>query len=89
MLSIDDVLVLIGTLLQHAWIDDDIDNLLVILIYQLLEYLYIIIVKLTCIIYYRDCTILVYIIAFFILSLSRSLSDNSGFACPSWRPEIA
>ena len=57
MLSIDDVLVLIGTLLQHAWIDDDIDNLLVILIYQLLEYLYIIIVKLTCIIYYRDCTI--------------------------------
>jgi len=70
-------------------IDDDIDNILVILIYQLLEYLYIIIVTLTCIIYYRDCTIIVYTIASFILSLIRSLFDDLEFACPGQNSEIS
>ena len=69
-------------------IDDDIDNILVILIYQLLEYLYIIIVNLIRIIYYRDCTIIVYI-ASFILPLTRLPSDDPEFACPGWRSEIS
>jgi len=29
--------------------------------------------------------LLLYIIASFILSLTRSLSDDPGFACPDWR----
>jgi len=41
------------------------------------------------IIYYRDCTIVVYIIVSFILSLTRSLSDDPGFACPGWRSQIS
>jgi len=39
-----------------------------------------------CIIYYyHACIIIVYITASFILPLTRSLSDDPGFACPDWR----
>ena len=69
-------------------IDDDIDNILIILIYQLLEYLFIIIVTLTCIIYYRDRTISIYC-CFFILPLTRSLSDDPEFVCPGQSSEIS
>ena len=42
----------------------------------------------SCIIYYyRACIILVSITASFILPLTRSLSDDPGFACPGWRSE--
>ena len=42
----------------------------------------------SCIIYmYRACIIIVYITASFILPLTRSHSDDPGFACPGWRSE--
>ena len=40
-------------------------------------------------IYYLDCTTIVYITASFILPLTRSLSDDPGFACPGWRSQIS
>ena len=43
----------------------------------------------SCIIYYyRACITIVYITASFILPLTRSLSDDPGFACPGWRSEL-
>ena len=39
--------------------------------------------------YYRACITIVHIIASFILSLTRSLSDDPGFACPGWRSELS
>jgi len=42
-----------------------------------------------CIIYYyRACITIVYITASFILPLTRSLSDDPGFACPGLRSEL-
>ena len=38
--------------------------------------------------YYRDYITIIYITAFFILSLTRSLSDDPGFVCSGWRSEI-
>jgi len=69
-------------------IDNDIVLIHVILIYQLLEYLYCIIVTLTCIIYYRDRTISIYC-CFFILPLTRLLSDDPEFVCPGQSSEIS
>ena len=44
----------------------------------------------SCIIYYyRVCITIVYITASFILPLTRSLSDDPGFACPGWRFEVS
>ena len=44
----------------------------------------------SCIIYYyRVCITIVYITASFILPLTRSLSDDPGFACPGWRSELS
>ena len=37
----------------------------------------------SCLYYY-----ILYIIASFILPLTRSLSDDPGFACPGWRSEL-
>ena len=43
----------------------------------------------TCIIYYYcACITIIHIIASFILPLTRSLSDDPGFACPGWRSEL-
>ena len=44
----------------------------------------------SCIIYYyRACITTVHITASFILPLTRSLSDDPGFACPGWRSELS
>jgi len=44
----------------------------------------------SCIIYYyRVCITIVYITSSFILPLTRSLSDDPGFACPGWRSELS
>ena len=37
---------------------------------------------------YRACITIIYITASFLLPLTRSLSDDPGFACPGWRSEL-
>jgi len=39
--------------------------------------------------YYCACITILHITASFILPLTRSLSDNPGFACPGWRSELS
>jgi len=39
--------------------------------------------------YYRACITIVHIVVSFIFSLTRSLSDDSGFACLGWRSKIS